>query len=77
MTDILETMRAEIAEAVELMRPHFPQDSEDTLIKRAESLRARRYQDGHWPDFVEMAKEMAKPIPAMPDDATPDEADAA
>jgi hypothetical protein len=54
--DILETMKAEIAEAVELMRPHFPSFNEDSLRRRAESLRAQRYRDGHWPDFAAMAK---------------------
>jgi hypothetical protein len=53
-------MRAELAEAVELMRPHFPEYSESDLLNWAGSLRARRYQDGRWPDFAEMAKEMAK-----------------
>jgi hypothetical protein len=54
--DILETMKAEIAEAVEMMRPHFPGFDEDSLRRRAESLRAQKYRDGRWPDFAEMAR---------------------
>ena len=55
-SDILETMRA-LAEAVELMRPHFPEDSEDELLARAEYWRQDRYQEGRWTDFAEVAKE--------------------
>jgi hypothetical protein len=58
--DIIETLKAEIAEAVEMMRPHFPGDSEDSLCHRAESLRAQRYRDGHWPDFAEIARKEAE-----------------
>jgi hypothetical protein len=56
MKDILETMRAELDEAIELMRPRFPNDDEDTLRIRAETWRPYRYRKGHWPDFGEVAK---------------------
>jgi hypothetical protein len=54
--DTFATLLDEITEAVELMRPHFPNDDEDTLRGRAMALRAERYRTGHWPDFEEMAK---------------------
>jgi hypothetical protein len=54
--NILATMRDEIAEAVELMRPHFPADDDDALRRRAEASRSRRYANGTWPDFAEVAK---------------------
>jgi hypothetical protein len=54
--DVFQTMRDEIAEAVELMRPHFPNDDEDDLRARAEAWRWKRYADGRWPDFAEVAK---------------------
>jgi hypothetical protein len=54
--DVFQTMIDEIAEAVELMRPHFPADDEDALRDRAMAWRAERYQIGHWPNFKEMAK---------------------
>jgi hypothetical protein len=53
--DVMATMRDEIAEAVELMRPHFPADDEDALRNRAEALRAQHYQTGRWPDFKKVA----------------------
>jgi hypothetical protein len=53
--DVLTTIADEIAEVVELMRPYFPGDDEDTLRDRAMALRAERYRIGHWPDFKEVA----------------------
>ena len=64
MTDIIETMRAEIDEAVELMRPHFPNDSDADLIARAQCWRWRLYKEGHWPDFAEMARKEAAEVAA-------------
>ena len=55
--DSFATLLAEIAEAVELMRPHFSNDDEDALRHRATTLRAARYRDGHWPDFAQLAEE--------------------
>jgi hypothetical protein len=71
MTDILETMRAELAEAVELMRPHFPEESDSDLLNRAECWRPWRYQKGRWPDFAEMAKqkEQAEAVAKLDDAA--------
>jgi hypothetical protein len=54
--NILATMLAEIAEAVEFMRPHFLNDDEDALRRRAEAWRWKRYANGTWPDFAEVAK---------------------
>jgi hypothetical protein len=55
-TDILATMADEVAEAVEILRPHYPQDSESELRHRAEGLRANRYQTGRWPASDELAE---------------------
>jgi hypothetical protein len=54
--DSFQTILDEIAEAVELQRPYFPDDDEDTLRARAEALRPERYAAGRWPDFAEVAK---------------------
>ena len=43
---IIESLKAEIREAVELQRAHFPNDSELTLRNRAEQFRPYRYKDG-------------------------------
>jgi hypothetical protein len=56
MIDILKTMHAELAEAVESMRPHFPDDSKDALLARAEAWRQFRYETGRWPDWAVVAK---------------------
>jgi hypothetical protein len=58
--DVLATIADEIAEAIELQRPHFPADDEDALRGRAEMLRAEHYRIGCWPDFSEVAKAEAK-----------------
>ena len=55
-TDILATMADEIAEAVEILRPHYPQDRKPELRHRAEGLRAQRYQTGPWPASDELAE---------------------
>jgi hypothetical protein len=53
--DVLATIIDELAEAVALMRPYFPDDDEATLCGRAMALRAERYRIGRWPDFSEVA----------------------
>jgi hypothetical protein len=65
--DVFQTILAEIAEAVELMRPHFPNDDDDALRDRALACRAERYQTGHWPDFNEMAKDEVAAAAARPE----------
>jgi hypothetical protein len=63
--DVLGTLLDEIAEAVELMRPHFPTDGDDALRHRAMALRSQRYRVGHWPDFEQLGKaEAAEAIAA-------------
>ena len=72
-TNILDTLLDEIAEAVELMRPHFPDDDDDTLRDRALARRAERYQTGHW-FFEEAAKTeaaAAETVETDPDPLTP------
>jgi hypothetical protein len=56
---IIESLKAEIAEAVELQRAHFPNDDELTLRNRAEQFRWQRYRDGRWPRFAAIAKREA------------------
>jgi hypothetical protein len=56
---ILGSLNAEIDEAIELQRPHFPNDDEATLRVRAEQFRSYRYRHGWWPDFVAEAKKQA------------------
>jgi len=63
--DPLESLRAEIAEAIEMMRPHFPNRSEDSLRQLAEALRSERYRCGRWPDFVEMARKESDALAAV------------
>jgi hypothetical protein len=57
--DVFQTILDEIAEAVELQRPYFPNDDEDTLRSRAMEWRRTRYATGRWPDFAELAKDEA------------------
>jgi hypothetical protein len=64
--DVLATMLDEIAEAIELQRPHFPNDDDDALRARAEAWRSRRYAAGHWSDFAEVAKAEAATDSASP-----------
>jgi hypothetical protein len=54
-TDILDTLAGEVAEAVEILRPHYPQDSETELHHRAKALRRKRYERGRWPSSDELA----------------------
>jgi hypothetical protein len=52
--DIVATMNAEAAEAIAIMRPHYPTDSECELRRRAEGWRERRYRIGRWPTDAEI-----------------------
>ena len=61
---VIESLKAEISEAIELQRAHFPNDDELTLRYRAEQFRSQRYKEGRWPDFA--AAEKAKPRPRPP-----------
>jgi hypothetical protein len=56
---IIESLKAEINEAIELQRAHFPNDDEVTLRHRAEQFRAQRWKEGRWPDFAAVAKREA------------------
>jgi hypothetical protein len=53
-TNCLESLMGEIAEGVEIVRPIWPEDSEDDLHSRAESLRGERYLKGRWPTVDEL-----------------------
>jgi hypothetical protein len=52
----VESMQAEIEEAIDLQLAHFPHDKKMTLRHRAEKYRADRYEKGCWTDFAEVAK---------------------
>ncbi len=54
--NVLATLADEIAEAIELQRPHFPNDDDDTLRARAKAWRQVRYANGRWPDFARVAE---------------------
>jgi hypothetical protein len=56
---IIESTKAEINEAVELQRAHFPNDDEVTLCHRAEQFRPQKWKEGRWPDFAAVAKKEA------------------
>jgi hypothetical protein len=56
---IIESTRAEINEAIELQRAHFPNDDEVTLRHRAEQFRSQKWKEGRWPDFAAVAKREA------------------
>ena len=56
---IIESLKVEIAEAIELQRAHFPNESELTLRNRAEQFRPYRYKEARWPDFAAVAKQEA------------------
>jgi hypothetical protein len=66
VSDLLETLKAETAEAIEMMRPHFPNRSEDSLRQLAEALRSERYRSGRWPDFAEIARNESGALAAAP-----------
>jgi hypothetical protein len=53
-TDILETMRAELAEGVEILRPLYPEEKDKELRRRAQDLRGWRYEQGRWPTAEEL-----------------------
>ena len=55
----IELLKAEISEAIELQRAHFPNDDELTLRNRAEQFRPYRYKEARWPDFAAVAKREA------------------
>jgi hypothetical protein len=52
--DCLQVLQGEQAEAVQLLRPHYPEASDDELYSRATSLRGRRYALGRWPTAEEI-----------------------
>jgi hypothetical protein len=56
----LEIMAAEINECVDLLRPHYPNATDEELHNRAETMRAERYKKGRWPSGEEIEKTKAK-----------------
>ena len=57
MVDILESMRAEHAEAVELLRQAFPHMSEEGLHGEAATLCTDRYVRGRYLTIPEMQRQ--------------------
>jgi hypothetical protein len=60
VTDILETMRAELDEGAALLRPHYPNADDDSLRQHAEYWRPWRYKMGRWPSAEEIETAKAK-----------------
>lgn len=54
--DILASIRGEIAECADLLRPHFLDETPEELRTRALSLLEGRYQTGRWPSDTELAE---------------------
>jgi hypothetical protein len=53
-TDILETMKAELAEGAELLRQHYPDEDEQQLLAHALYWRKWHYQHGRRPTDQEI-----------------------
>lgn len=63
-TDILETMKAEVDECVALLRPHYPDQTEEWLHDCAMRMRPKAYAEGRWPTDEEIAVKKAKEVAA-------------
>jgi hypothetical protein len=50
----------EIEEGVALLRPNYPDETEDELWRRAAALLNVRYALGHWPSEAEVAEHEKK-----------------
>jgi hypothetical protein len=57
--DGLQAMMEEIAEGVELLRPHYPEADERELGFRAQTLKNEKHRRGSWPDAEELAARAA------------------
>lgn len=56
---LLENLRAEIAEGVELLKPHYPEAGEAELQDQAQGMLGKRYATGRWPTADELAAKAA------------------
>lgn len=57
------TLKAELDECIELLRPHYSDATDEELHARAEWMRPKRYAAGRWPTAEEIeakAKEEAR-----------------
>jgi hypothetical protein len=52
--DTVASMQAELAEAIGLLRPHYPNASDRELCLMADALRDRRWRMGRWPTEDEL-----------------------
>jgi hypothetical protein len=57
--DGLQAMIEEIAEGVELLRPHYPEADERELGFRAQALKDEKHRRGNWPAAEEIAARAA------------------
>jgi hypothetical protein len=57
--DGLQAMLDEIAEGVELLRPHYPDVDERELSFRAQTLKNEKHRCGSWPSAEELAARAA------------------
>jgi hypothetical protein len=57
--DSLQAMMEEIAEGVELLRPHYPEADERELDFRAQTLKGEKHRRGSWPSAEEIAARAA------------------
>ena len=54
MIDSLENMKAELEHLVQLVRPHYPEESDDELIAIAMDMRPQVYAKGRLPTDEEI-----------------------
>jgi hypothetical protein len=62
MIDTLQSMRDEIDECVELLRPVFTGEDTKGLRARAECMRSERYARGRWPTRDELVEQREKEV---------------
>jgi hypothetical protein len=65
--DVLETIKAEMIEGGELLRPHYPDDDEEQLSERVMSLLRDKYARGRWPTDEEIKIMKAQDTQEQPD----------
>ena len=50
----LTAMKADVEECAALLRPHYPEASDEELHRRAACMRSRRYETGRWPSEADI-----------------------
>jgi hypothetical protein len=64
MIDSLETMKAELRHLVQLLRPHYPEETDDELTALAMDMRPKVYAKGCLPTDEEIKRRKAAEIAA-------------